>query len=108
MLRSTPGKTKSEHVVDSCEGDEDTLAVYRPMSPPILARRAVRETPALGAAMPKKRPKQTLHDTMYAHPMCPKPESVKVEEVPEPQVNVNQVLYVPLVLHSVLSLQQPT
>jgi hypothetical protein len=93
-LVSKSGKVKSEHVIDDFGVDEDDLAVSRPMSPPILTRRAARETPVLGASAPSKCAKNTFRDFINAHPVHAKLEPVDVEEVQEPKVNLNQVLCV--------------
>jgi hypothetical protein len=91
-----PGKTKSERVINDFhfKVDEDHLMICRPMSPPILTRRAIRETPVLGASAPSKHPKKTFRDFMNPQLIRADFQPVDVEEVQEPQINISQVLWV--------------
>ncbi|KAF8238023.1 hypothetical protein L208DRAFT_1355554 [Tricholoma matsutake] len=97
MLGSTPGKAKSERVIDEFSVDQDDLVVCRPMSPPILTRRAMRETPHLGAST-GKRAKQSFRDFVNALPVQTKLVPVDVVEIQEPEVNITQVLDIALQL----------
>jgi hypothetical protein len=92
MLGFKPGMVKSERVIHDLKfADEPDMVVCRPMSPPILTRRAVRETPVLGASAPSKCAKKTFRDFMNAQV---KLEPVDVEEIQELEVNLNQLLCV--------------
>ena len=95
-LGHIPGKIKSERVIDDIDFrlDENDLMIYRPMSPPILTRRAIRETPTLGASAPSKSLKKTFRDFMNPQLILASFEPVDVEEVQVPKINISQVLYV--------------
>ena len=93
MLRSKQGKVESERVIDSLGVDQHDLMVHRPVSPPILTRRALRETPVIGS---NKCGKKTFKDFINARPVEAKLEPVEVEQIQDPVVNINQVLCVTL------------
>jgi hypothetical protein len=88
MLGSKPGKVKSERGLDDFNDD---VVASKLMSPPVLTRRAVRETPVLGTSAPIRNPKKTFQEFTKT---CPKLRPVDVEEIQEPKLDMNKVLCV--------------
>jgi hypothetical protein len=73
------------------ENEQEKYRHHRPATPPILTRRAIRDTPIIGK--PRAKLRSYAAYTQNAPPNALQP--VPVQEVPEPQVNFDQILFVP-------------
>lgn len=72
------------------EDEEENYGYHRPSTPPILTRRAIRQTPVIGKTLETAKTYAAYVKTAQYHALRPIP----LQEMPEPQVNFDQVLFV--------------
>lgn len=72
------------------EDEKENYGYHRPSTPPILTRRAIRETPVIGKTPETVKTYATYAKTSLHHALHPVP----LQEIAEPQVNFDQVLFV--------------